>query len=196
MSSHPYASAPNSKKPYIGISYYAYQTWFDLIDQDKLTKWEKLRFKLMEERYSVGRAFLQIPVIAFSYFCGHIIMGPPLRRRDGGFRETFVFSTFFYVIFHDYIDRIRAPDRFLDELFTQSDPDGQYLRTLTKRYYPGLWEDIRQQMLDKGVQFQEPEDWLENYPKNDAPDQNEVNKVIDTIKGNKKLHFLLDLLPK
>ena len=157
MSEHPYAIAPFSNKPYIGISYYSFQGWIDLIDEDKLTRWEKLRFKLMHERYAVGRTFIQIPIMAFSYLCGHLVMGPPLRRRDAGFRDTFVFSTFFYVIFHHFVDQIRAPDRFLDELFTQNDPDGQYLRTVTKKYYPELWEDIREQLEYKGVKFQEPD---------------------------------------
>lgn len=164
MSTHPFASAPNSKKPYIGISFYAYQQWLDIIDEDRLTKWEKLRFKLMNDRYGFGRAALQIPVLALSYFCAHLAMGLPSRRRDGGFRDNLIFGTFFYMLIHHQLDQRRVPDRFIDELFTQSDPDGQYLRIVTKEYYPDLWNDIRDQMLAKGVKFQEPEIEYYEYP--------------------------------
>jgi len=164
MSTHPFALAPNSKKPYIGISYYAYQQWLDIIDEDRLTKWERLRFKLMNERYTFGRGALQIPVIALSYYLAHLATGYPIRRRDGGFRDNLIFGTFFYVLIHHHLDQRRVSDRFLDELFTQSDPDGQYLRTLTKQYYPVLWDDIKDQMLRKGVKFEEPTIEFYEYP--------------------------------
>jgi extradiol dioxygenase family protein len=60
------------------------------------------------------------------------------------------------VLFHHWVDQIRAKDRFLDELFTQPDPDGHYLRQMTKDHYPELWEDLREQLIAKGVQFKEP----------------------------------------
>ena len=157
MSDHPFAPAPSSTKPYLGISYYSFQEWVPLIDQDKLNRWELLRLKLMHERYAVGRTFIQLPIMALSYWAGHVVMGPPLRRRDAGFRDTFVFATFFYVLFHHWVDQLRAPDRFLDELFTQPDPDGQYLRQMTKEHYPELWKDLREQLIAKGAPFKEPQ---------------------------------------
>lgn len=151
MSDHPFAQAPNSKKPYVSISYYDYQEWMQLIDQNKLTRWETLRFKTMTERYFYGRTFLQVPLMGVSYFAAHLIMGPPLRRREAGFREMFLFGTFFYCLFGHYLDQKQVPDRFLDELLTQSEPNGEYLKNLTKEFHPSLWENFKEQLEAKGI---------------------------------------------
>lgn len=156
--SHPFAQAPNSSKPYVRISYYDFQEWQQLVDQEKLSRWEMLRFKLMNERYSIGRAFLQLPLFGLSYLAAHLVIGPPIRRRDAGFRDMLCFSSLFYVLFGQFYDKVKVPDRFLDELLTQNDPNGQYLRTITKQFHPSLWEDLRQQLVDKGVAFEEPEE--------------------------------------
>ena len=150
MSDHPLAQAPNSKAPYLAISYYDFQEWIQIIDQDRLSQWEMLRFKSMTERYFYGRALLQVPIMGLSYFAAHIVMGPPLRRRDAGFRDAFIFSTFFYFLIHHWVDQVQVPDRFLDELYTQSEPNGEYLKKVTRNYYPSLWENFKSQLDRKG----------------------------------------------
>ena len=158
MSDHPYAQAPNSKKPFLKISYYEYNGWLQLIDQDKLTRWESLRFKMMNERYFYGRALLQVPLMGASYLAAHFVWGTALRRRDSGFRDNLVFAAFFYVLFAHWTDKVSVPDRFLDELFTQSDPNGHYLKDITKEYCPAIWEHLKQQLVDKGFRFEEKEE--------------------------------------
>jgi hypothetical protein len=160
MSDHPLAIASNSKKPHLKISYYDYQEWIQLIDQEKLSKWEILRFKTMNERYFIGRACIQIPVIGGSYYLSHILLGPPLRRRDAGFRDCVVFSTLIYFIIMHYLDQVPVPDPFLDELFTQDQINSNYLVSTTRRFYPSLWEDFKSQLEYKGFTFNEPQEKL------------------------------------
>lgn len=149
MSDHPLSQAPNSAKPFLRVSYYDYQEWVSLFDSDKLTKWELLRFKGMYERYFFGRAFVQVPVMGLSWLAAHLVIGPPMRRRGSGFRDNLVFATFFYILFHHWIDQRQVPCHFLDELFTQEEPCGGYLRETTKENFPELWESFRTQLQHK-----------------------------------------------
>lgn len=158
MSEHPLSKAPNSKPPYLALSFYDYQEWFQLIDHEKLSKWEVLRVKSMSENYTYARMFLQIPLFALSYYSAHLILGPPLRRRDAGFRENLLFGTFFYILYSHWLDKVQVPDRYFDELYTQNEPNGDYLKILIKEWNPLLWKDIKEQLTDKGFEFKdEPE---------------------------------------
>jgi len=157
MDEHPLAKAPFSSKPHVRISYYDYQVWFQTLDSNNLTRWEMLRMKMMHEKYFFGRTLLQLPMIGISYGLAHFLVGPPIRRLDGGFREMFMFGTMIYVIMHHWVDKRKVPCRYMDELFTQQSPNGDDLRALTKEYTPELWEDIKAQMSKKGVYVPEPE---------------------------------------
>ena len=150
MSDHDFAKAPFSKKPYVRISYYDYQEWLDLLDDTKLTRWEMLRLKTNQERLFYGRLFLQVPLMAASYWSAHVVLGPVLRRRDAGFREMFIFSSLFYVLYGHFVDQKPVPDRFLDELLTQKEPGGDYVRGVTQKYHPLLWKYFKEQLNSKG----------------------------------------------
>jgi hypothetical protein len=78
------------------------------------------------------------------------MLGPVLRRRDAGFREHFVFGTFIYMIVHHWIDSKKVPCEYLDELFTQETPNGDYLRVTMEQNMPKLWSDVRHQLERKG----------------------------------------------
>mmetsp|Transcript_3430 Transcript_3430/g.3166 ORF Transcript_3430/g.3166 Transcript_3430/m.3166 type:complete len:152 (+) Transcript_3430:47-502(+) len=149
MSGEYITAMPLQKKPYVRISYYDYLMWIQLIDAEKLTRWELLRFKMMHERYAFGRTLLQVPVIGLSYLCGQFVMGPAIRRGEAGLREAMVFSTFFYLLIHHWVDQRQVPDKYLDQLLTQKSPQGDYIRAATKEEVPSLWQDFSDQLQDK-----------------------------------------------
>ena len=74
-----------------------------------------------------------------SYAAAHVLLGPPIRRRDAGIRDLLVFSTVFYFLFHHKVDQRKVPDIYIDELFTQESPNGDYLRTTMGENMPLLW---------------------------------------------------------
>jgi hypothetical protein len=56
---HPLRLPPKqSSKPWVRISYYDFLEWLQIVDSDKLSGWETLRFKNMWEKYLIGRMFL------------------------------------------------------------------------------------------------------------------------------------------
>ena len=87
-----------------------------------------------------------------SYAAAHLLLGPPLRRRDAGIRDLAVFGTVFYFLFHHKVDQRAVPDVYLDELFTQESPNGDYLRVTMGENMPLLWGDIRRQLERKGFE--------------------------------------------
>lgn len=123
------------------------------INAQKLTQWEVIRVKTMQERYLVSRAFLQIPVIASSYGLAHVVMGPVMRRMNSGFREYFLFGSVIYLVIYHWLDQRQVPDMFLDELLTQQAPNGEYLRNSMQDLLPPLWLDLKSQMESKGIRF-------------------------------------------
>jgi len=153
---HPLAAAPNSRKPYLRISYYDFQEWMQVINDDQLTKYEMIRLKNQTEVYLYGRTMLQVPMVGMSYYASWLIMGPAMNRRIGGRREQMIMGTFFYVLFHHWTDQKRVPSRYFDEIFSQSSPHGDEIRRITKNNIPYLYEDFMGQLAAKGLHFPEP----------------------------------------
>jgi hypothetical protein len=89
-------------------------------------------------------------MMGLSYTASHFLLGPALRRRDSGFREHLVFGTFIYLYLHHHIDSRQVPCEYMDELFTQETPNGDYLRVTMEQNMPNLWSDIRAQLEKKG----------------------------------------------
>lgn len=153
MGDHSSLEAPHSSKPYLRLNYYDYQEWLQIISTDRLTKWEIIAFKDMHESYTWGRAFLQIPAIGISYGLASYVFGPSIRRGSASFRENFIFGVFVYAYLHHNLDSKRIPNPHLDALFTQSSPNGAYIRRVTREYMPGFWQEIEEQLQAKGLDF-------------------------------------------
>jgi hypothetical protein len=56
---HPLRLPPKqSGKPYLKMTYYDFSEWLQIVDSDKLSAWEVMRFKKMWEKYLIGRSIL------------------------------------------------------------------------------------------------------------------------------------------